>query len=161
MTNKKDRKVALILHNIRSVYNVGSIFRTADTAGVSEIYLTGFTPAPKDRFGRLRKDLTKVALGAEKDISWYALETADMAINKLKDGGFYVIAIEQALHSVDYKKIKPKHKTAFILGSETDGLSENILKKCDIVAEIPMKGKKESLNVAVSAGIAVFRILSL
>src|SRR5262245_53819812 len=102
----KKREVYLWLQDIRSVYNVGSIFRTADAAGVSKIFLVGVTPAPIDRFGRERKDLAKVALGAEKNIEWEVRTSADALVRELKKQKFSLIAIEQAPNSIDYKKIK-------------------------------------------------------
>lgn len=159
--NKRQKTVYLILLNIRSVLNVGSIFRTADAAGVSKIFLVGYTPSPKDRFGIDRKDLAKVALGAEKNVKWESFVNISSLINKLKKENFQIIALEQDKKSVDYKKIKTKEKIAIILGNEVDGIPKNILKKCDLVGEIPMRGKKESLNVSVSAGIFIFKILEI
>ena len=157
--NKKE--IYLILHNIRSVYNVGSIFRTADAAGISKIYLTGYTPAPIDRFGRERKDIAKTALGAEKTVPWEERKSLNSLINNLTNKKFTIIAVEQSEKSVDYKNIKIKNKTAIIFGNEVTGLPASVLKKCDIVAQIPMKGKKESLNVSVAAGIFIFRVMGI
>ena len=159
--NNKDNKVVLILHNIRSAYNVGSIFRTADAAGIKDIYITGYTPAPKDNFGKYRKDIAKTALGAEKTIDWSYFKYIKTAVEKLKNERFEIAAVEQSRNSIDYKKYKPKKKTAIILGNEVRGLSNNILDKCDSILEIPMKGKKESLNVSVAAGIVIFRIFNI
>ncbi len=158
---KKKKKVFVILPDIRSALNVGSIFRTADACGVNKIYLTGYTPAPIDKFGRINKEIEKTALGAEKNIVWEKVEDISKLLIKLKKEGFYLIAIEQADNSVDYKKVQAKSKTAFIFGNEVDGLAKNILKKCDTIAEIPMRGEKESLNVSVSVGVALFRILGI
>ncbi|MCX6713489.1 MAG: TrmH family RNA methyltransferase [Candidatus Vogelbacteria bacterium] len=155
------KEVIIILPDIRSSLNVGSIFRTADACGIDKIYLTGYTPAPIDRFGRADKQIAKTALGAEKSVAWEKTEDVSKLLTKLKKEGFYLIAVEQASNSVDYKKVKIKEKTVFIFGNEVDGLPKNILKKCDIVTEIPMKGDKESLNVSVSAGVALFRILGI
>ncbi len=151
----------LILHNIRSVENVGAMFRTADAAGVDKIYLTGYTPTPLDRFGRKRRDLAKSALGAEEYVAWEQKKTIIPLISKLKKDGCQIIAIEQDDKSVDYKKVKIKNRNAFLVGTEVSGIPKNILKKCDVIAEIPMKGKKESLNVSVALGIALFRILKI
>lgn len=156
----KQTEMIIILHDIRSVYNVGAIFRTADAAGISKIYLTGLTPTPLDRFGRKRKDLTKTALGAEDSVLWQKKENIEILISDLKKEKFKIIAIEQAKNSVDYKKIKGQ-KLAIIMGNEVDGIPEEILKKCDCVAEIPMNGQKESLNVSVATGIALFRIMNI
>ena len=151
----------VILQDVRSVHNVGSIFRTADAAGVGEIYLCGYTPQPIDRFGRERADFVKVSLGAEKTVKWKHFENTIDALKELKENDFTIIAIEQAKNSTDYKNIKISNKTAFVFGNEPKGVSKEVLDKCDIIAEIPMKGDKESLNVSVSAGIALFRILNI
>ncbi len=158
---KKDKKISLILDNIRSVFNVGSIFRTAECAGVSKIYLVGVTPDPIDRFGRERKDLAKVALGAEKKVEWEHAKDMLALIKKVKDDGCQIIVLEQAENSVDYKKFKPKFPIALILGEETKGVSDKILSQCDEIIEIPMIGEKESLNVSVATGVALFRILEV
>ena len=157
----ENQKNILILHNIRSVENVGAMFRTADAAGIDKIYLTGYTPTPLDRFGRKRGDLAKSALGAEEFMSWEYKKLVHPVIVKLKRDGFFVVGIEQDKNSIDYKKLKLKQKNAFIVGTEVSGIPKNILAKCDVIAEIPMRGKKESLNVSVATGIALFRILDL
>ena len=157
--NKSSKKNILILHDIRSVSNVGAMFRTADAAGVDKIYLTGYTPAPLDRFGRKRRDLVKSALGAEEFVAWEQKKSVTALLGKLKKDLFLIIGIEQDEKSVDYKKVKLKSKNAFLVGTEVTGIPKNILKKCDIIAEIPMRGKKESLNVSVACGIALFRMI--
>ena len=155
------KKTIAVLDNIRSVHNTGSIFRTADAAGVDMIYLCGYTPQPIDRFRRPRADFAKVSLGAEKTIEWKYFENTMDALKELKKNNFTIIAIEQAENSKDYKKVKISEKIAFVFGNEPNGISKEVLDKCDIIAEIPMKGEKESLNVSVSAGIALFRILDI
>jgi len=156
---KKIEKV-VVLDNIRSVYNVGSIFRTSDALGIDTIYLCGVTPTPIDRFGRTRKDLAKVALGAERDIEWKYVKDALIIVKKLKKEGFQIIAIEQDRRSVDPKKIKVKYPVALVMGNEVDGVDKKIIKCADVIAEIPMSGKKESLNVSVAFGIAGYGILN-
>lgn len=151
----------LILNNIRSVENVGAMFRTADAGGIDKIYLVGYTPAPIDRFGRKRNDFAKSALGAEEFVAYESVKTILPLIKKLKKDGFQIIAIEQDEKSIDYKKVKDQTKNAFIVGAEVEGIPKNILSQCDIIAEISMKGKKESLNVSVSLGIALFKILNI
>ncbi len=157
LKNKKD--LILVLPNIRSAINVGAIFRTADAVGISKIYLTGYTPRPNDKFGRIQKDIAKSALGAETWIPWEYKKSLSLLINQLKKEGYLIVAIEQDKKATDYRKIKIKNKTTFILGPEVSGLDKNILKKCDLVAEIPMKGQKESLNVSVACGVSLFRII--
>ncbi len=153
-------EVYLILHDVRSSHNVGAIFRTSDALGVDKIYLTGYTPSPLDRFGRPVNEIAKTALGSEKTVSWEKIEITPL-LKKLKKGKVTLIAIEQDKNSIDYKKIKIKNDTAFLVGTEVTGIPKNILKKCDAIAEIPMKGKKESLNVSVALGVALFRILEI
>ena len=162
MTKTKG-EIIVVLDNIRSTFNVGSIFRTSDALGVNKIVLCGTTPSPVDRFGREREEIAKVALGAEKTIAWeYSPETIT-AIKKLKKEGCRIIMIEQSDKSVDYKKIKIKkgERVAFVVGTEVEGLSASLLKLPDDIAEIPMRGEKESLNVSVAFGVAMFRILNI
>jgi len=150
----------LILHNIRSVYNVGSIFRTADAAGVSKIYLTGYTPTPLDRFNRERLDLHKVALGAEKSVPWEYIKNPYAAVSKLKQEGVRIVALEQDARATNLFtfKLKKSQKIALIVGNEVRGVSKALRDKCDSIVEIPMHGKKESLNVSVATGIALFQL---
>ena len=154
----KKQENIVIFHNIRSVENVGGMFRTADAAGIDKIYLTGYTPAPLDRFGRKRKDLAKSALGAEEFVRWEQKKNILPLLTKLKEEGFTIIGIEQDKKSVDYKKVKVKSKNVFIVGAEVTGIPKNILQKCDVIAEIPMRGKKESLNVSVALGVVLFKV---
>lgn len=156
---KNNREIVLLLYNIRSVYNVGSIFRTADCAGVSKVILTGFTPAPIDRFGRNRKDLSKVALGAESSVEWEYFSDALSVIKKLKKEGYRIISVEQDKKSVNYKDINLSEKNLIVLGEETKGVSREILDISDVIGEVKMLGKKESLNVSVTAGVVLFGIL--
>ena len=103
------KEVIVILDNIRSTFNVGSIFRTADALGVKQLILGGTTPAPVDRFGRARADIAKVALGAEKSVGWKYEKNILNSIKKLKKEGYQIIAVEQVENSVDYKKVKVKY----------------------------------------------------
>ncbi len=155
-------KVA-VLDNIRSVYNVGSIFRTANAVGIEKIYLCGITPTPLDNKGRKRSDFAKVALGAEDAIAWKQVESTAECLRKLKEGGAYVIAIEQDEGAVDYKEISIEGKgdIAFVVGAEVDGMNKEAIALCDTIAEIPMFGTKESLNVTIAFGIATYRILGV
>lgn len=157
----KGNEVAVLLHDIRSTHNVGSIFRTADTLGVSKIYISGYTPTPLDKFNRPRKDIAKVALGAEKTISWEQVPSPNLLVKKLKKEGFQIVAVEQSEKSVDYKKVKIENKVMFIVGNEVSGMEKDTLKLCDVIAEIPQRGEKESLNVSVAFGVALFRMLGL
>ena len=147
---------AVVLHNIRSMQNVGSIFRTADAAGVQEIVLTGYTPLPIDRFGRERSMIDKTALGAQKMVPWRHEENIVVILNEYKNRKIETVAVEQSEHSVDYRTPVAPHPRAFIFGNEVEGIPDGIVLKCDLSVEIPLYGKKESLNVAVSAGIVLF-----
>lgn len=145
----------LILENIRSVENTASIFRTADGFKVSKVILIGTTPAPIDRFGRKRKDFAKVSLGAE-NIEWEYSKDIKPVLEELKGQGFQIIALEQSEKSEDLKSFETEEKFALIVGNEIDGVSQEALKLSDAIVEIPMQGKKESLNVSVATGIALF-----
>lgn len=147
----------VILHDIRSHYNVGAIFRTCDGAGVSKIYLTGYTPAPEDRFGREVAEISKTALGAEKFVAWEKVEDILLVVQKLKAEGVTVVAVEQSKSSVMLSDFAIPEKVAYIFGSETEGVPLEVLAEVDAVLELPMLGQKESLNVSVTAGIVLFR----
>ncbi|MDD5043385.1 MAG: TrmH family RNA methyltransferase [Patescibacteria group bacterium] len=141
-------KFYVIAHNIRSLYNVGTIFRTADALGISKIFLTGYTGQPP------RKEISKVALGAEKTVAWEQQKRVGVVINKLKKEGVKIIALETGSKATDYKKFKPKFPLALILGNEVAGISGGLLQKTDKVISLPMAGEKESLNVGVAMGAA-------
>ncbi len=149
----------VVLHNIRSAHNVGSIFRTADGAGVSRIYLTGYTPAPSDRFGRTHEEIVKTSLGATEFVVWEQIEVIGDCLRKLRDDGVEIVAIEQHARAVDYKTFIPTKDIAFIFGNEIDGVPKEVCADADHVLMIPMQGKKESLNVSVAAGIVLFHTL--
>ncbi len=154
-------KKSVWLHNIRSVYNVGSIFRTADAVGIDHIYLSGYTPLPIDRFGREREDMHKVAIGAEKTVSWSYLEKPFKEIKQLKNNGSYLIGIEQDKKSIDifdYKRQINLKEIIIAVGEEVLGMEEKQLDLCGEILEIPMNGKKESLNVSTAFGIASYLI---
>ncbi|MDP2642105.1 MAG: TrmH family RNA methyltransferase [bacterium] len=153
----------LILENLRSVENTASIFRTAEGFGVKKIILVGTSPTPVDRFGRKRKDFAKVSLGAENLVEWEYLETKNFqfTISNLQKEGFKIIALEQhpkakSLRSYEASKLE---RFALIVGNEVDGVSQETLEASETIIEIPMRGKKESLNVSVSTGIALFVLL--
>lgn len=140
------------------MHNVGSIFRTSDAIGVSQVYLSGYSPLPIDKFKRPVKEIAKTALGSEQSIPWESVKNPSALIKKLSNEGFEIIAIEQDERAIDYKIFSPKEKTLVLVGNEVRGLSSAMKKYADTILEIPMHGKKESLNVAVAYGIAMFRI---
>lgn len=150
-------QLMLILHNIRSAHNVGSLLRTADGAGVSKVFLTGFTPAPLDRFGREDAKIAKVALGAEKTTPWETREIGGL-LAELKAAGVHLVALEQTARAVPYDSFTPRGSAALILGSEVGGIEESLLERADTVIEIPMRGEKDSLNVSVAGAIALYEL---
>jgi tRNA G18 (ribose-2'-O)-methylase SpoU len=154
----------VILDNIRSLHNVGSIFRTADAVGVEKLYLCGITPSPLDRFGVVRGDVAKVSLGAENTVPWESVASTSRLITSLKKQGYTIVALEQDVRAVPYFQYadgsrvvaRDDRKIALVLGAEVEGVSPAVLKKCDAIIDIPMSGKKESLNVSVAFGIAAY-----
>ncbi len=160
----ENREVLLVLQDIRSAHNVGSMFRTADGAGVNQITLSGYSPVPP-KVGALYltdadKAFRKTALGAEESMPWKKVVSMTRLLNRLKKEGYEIVALEQDERSIDYRKYRPTGKVALIVGNEVEGVESKILKRCDVVLEIPMRGKKNSLNVSVAAGIALYEILS-
>ncbi len=128
--------------------------------GVSNIILSGYSPSPIDQLGYERKDFHKVALGAEKMVPWEQVKTLAAAIKKVKKDGYHVVAIELDKKATPLFEFKSTKKPlAIILGNEVKGISPQMLKQCDEIVEIPMQGKKESLNVSVAAGVALFTLL--
>ncbi len=152
--------LVVVLHDIRSVHNVGSIFRTADAAGVTKIILSGYTPQPIDRFRRPRPDFIKVSLGAEHSVPWEYAESLDTTLAHLKDEHYTVLALEQDARSVPLFSwaSTPGQPVALLVGNEVDGIAPETLAQADSILEIPMRGIKESLNVSVAAGIALFAL---
>jgi len=172
-----DKAIFLVLHNIRSAHNVGAIFRTADAAGVSKIFLCGITPTPKiqktssDLFhdrsinttsddGNFNDKIAKTALGAEKIVPWERHKQTWRLLKKLRGDGLWLIALEQTKSSKNIfsRKLPKNRNIVLILGNEVRGLSDKILNSVDDILEIPMHGKKESLNVSVAAGIALYQL---
>ncbi|MEK7564973.1 MAG: RNA methyltransferase [Patescibacteria group bacterium] len=145
--------IYLILHNIRSAYNVGAIFRTADAVGVAKIYIGGYTPTPEN------PKVAKTSLGAENSVKWEKYFNTWKLVEELKSKNIKVVALEQSKESQDYRKFKPKFPLAVVVGNEVKGISPNILKRVDSVWHIPMRGKKESLNVTVATGVFLYKIL--
>ncbi len=152
-------QISILLHNIRSTHNVGAIFRTADATGVNKIYVSGYTPGPVDRFGRDRSDISKASLGAEKTVGWESVSDVIELIKNLKKQGVYICGVEQDKNSIDYRNIPKGKNILLILGNEVDGIDREILDLCDCIAELPMLGVKESLNVSVTAGIVLYSLI--
>jgi 23S rRNA (guanosine2251-2'-O)-methyltransferase len=144
----------IIAHNIRSLYNIGTMFRTADALGVDQLFLTGYSGQPP------RKEISKVALGAEDSVPWKHYKNTIHLIKKLKKEGVQIIALETGDKSVNYLDFKPKFPVALIVGHEVDGISPQLLKQADKIISLPMNGIKESLNVGVAMAVAGYHIIS-
>ncbi len=142
--------LVVVCDNLRSSYNVGSIFRISDALKVKTLYLCGITPNPENNFRKIQK----TALGAIENVNWQLATNTWQVLEKLKKKGFFVIGVERTEKAMPFYKFKTKkQKLALVLGNEIKGLSKRILKRCHLVLEIPMEGIKESLNVAVAFGI--------
>ena len=139
--------ISILVENVRSVHNVGSIFRTADGFGAEMIYLTGYTACPP------RKDLSKTALGAEEVVPWQHFDNPIDAAKSIIKSGISLVLIEQTKISKSIYDISWKFPLCFIIGNEVEGVSEELSSMCKIHAEIPMRGIKQSLNVSVATGI--------
>lgn len=156
LKNIERHPIYVLLDNVRSVYNVGSIFRTSDAALISKLYLTGYTPHPP------RKDIEKTALGAIESVPWEYHKNPIDVIKSLKGKNIKIVALEITDESIPYYEIKPTDfPICLIVGNEITGISDDILSVCDLSVEIPQFGIKHSLNVAVAYGIAVFELVKI
>lgn len=144
----------VVLNNVRSLYNVGSIFRTADGAGAEKIWLCGITGIPPD------PKISKTALGAENEVPWEFCASARACLTKLKKEGYQVVMLEQTDRSLPLEDFDPADKVCLVLGHETMGVSESLLDLADAAVEIEMAGIKQSLNVTVAFGIAAYKFRS-
>jgi len=144
--------VIAVLENIRSAYNVGSVFRTADAFLIESIYITGYTAKPP------HKEITKTALGAQETVDWKFFETTKSAIEDLKKNGYKVYAVEQVTDSISLENLSDLNveKIAFIFGNEVSGVEHQTISFCDGCVEIPQFGMKHSLNISVAAGIVLW-----
>ncbi len=145
--------ITIVLDNVRSALNVGSIFRTSDAFLIENIILCGITPIPPN------KNIRKVALGSTNSVNWEFEENTLKAVKKLKKQGYYIIGLEQADKSSSLNNIKLQNKSlAIIMGNEVDGICDNVINLCNEVIEIPQFGTKHSLNVSVAAGIVIWEL---
>jgi 23S rRNA (guanosine2251-2'-O)-methyltransferase len=145
--------VSIVLENVRSMYNVGSFFRTADASGAAKLCLCGITASPP------KHAITKTALGAEEVVPWEHTWDATGLVRRLRAEGCEIAAIETSLHAVDLFDWQPKFPVAILFGHETDGLSAELSAMADTHVRIPMLGKKHSLNVATAGGVVSFELL--
>ncbi len=150
MTANKD--FYLIAHNIRSLYNIGTFFRTADALGISKIYLSGYSGQPP------QSGIAKVALGAENVVPWEHYKNISQLIKKLKKDGVKIVALELDKKAINYLDFKPEFPLALLLGNEVRGVSSSLLKTADDIIYLPMKGIKESLNVGIAMAVAAYQI---
>jgi tRNA G18 (ribose-2'-O)-methylase SpoU len=157
-------KIIVIAHNIRSTHNVGAIFRTSEGFGVSKIILSGYTPYPKlakdlrlpHIAEKLTKQIHKTALGAETIVPFEHAETVDF--KAVQAAGYKIVGLEQDEHSIMLPDYTPPGKIALLLGEEVEGLTADLRRICDDLIEIPMAGEKESYNVSVATGIALYAL---
>lgn len=146
--------LVLILDNVRSAYNVGSAFRTADAFGVDKVFLCGICAAPPSA------EIHKTALGAEDSVEWEHCDSTLEVVKRLKTGGFTVISVEQTRNSVNLSGFKRKagEKIALVFGNEVDGVQQEVVDESSFALEIPQQGTKHSLNVSVSVGVVLWQI---
>lgn len=157
-------QIIVIAHNIRSTHNVGAIFRTCEGFGIKKIILSGYTPYPKQANDtrlphisqKLSDQIHKTALGAENIVPFEHHETPGLQL--LRDEGFVIVGLEQDERSVMLPDYHPPEKIALLLGEEVEGIAPSLRSECDTLVEIPMKGQKESFNVSVAAGIALYAL---
>lgn len=159
-------KLYLIVHNVRSVYNVGSLLRTADGLGVERIYLSGYSPYPQSprderlpfEAVKIDRKIRKTALGAETSAAWEHVADIAKLVNGLRARHIKLLALEQTARAIDITKFKNQSSAALIVGSERGGLPDEVLAVCDEHLQIPMFGQKESFNVSVAAAMALYHL---
>ena len=145
--------VVVLLDNVRSMYNVGSFFRTADGVGLEKLLLSGITARPPQR------GITKTALGAEEVVPWEAVADPAALLAKLRCNGYEIAAVETSLHAVDLFDWQPAFPVCLIFGHEVDGIRHELLEACDTHVRLPMLGRKHSLNVATAGGVVLYELL--
>jgi len=152
---QKLSEVKVILHNIRSLHNVGSVFRSSDAFGISELILTGYTPTPP------RPEINKTAIGAEEFVKWRHFETASEIIDQLKESGYSILGMEQTTRSIALNELNLDNyeKICLVMGNEVTGIDSEILNLMDEFVAIPQYGQKHSLNVSVAAAVMLYALL--
>lgn len=160
------KSITLIAHNLRSCENVGSLLRTCEGLGIDQVILSGYTPCPVMKNDprlphlaiKISKRISKSALGAENMVNWQHANNLAEKLQELKNDGYVIVGIEQDKRSINIKDIPVCDKIALIMGREVEGIEPEIIELCDIVAEIPMVGKKESFNVSIAAAISLYSV---
>lgn len=145
-------RIILLAHTIRSLWNVGSLFRTSDAFGVEKLILSGYTATPP------RREISKTAIGAEESVQWEYIEEPTDTLKKLQEDGWSLVALEQTDTAKKLSNYEPTDKVCIVLGHEVSGISQELLDLCDTHVEIPMHGMKESINVSVATGIILNHI---
>lgn len=145
--------VSVLLENVRSLYNVGGFFRTMDAAGCERLYLSGITGRPPKRA------ISKTALGAEETVLWEPAPDAPGLIARLRARGYEIAAVETSVHAIDLFDWQPAYPVCLLFGHEVDGLSAELLERCDTHVRVPMLGRKHSLNVATAGGVVIYELL--
>src|SRR5262245_55899329 len=158
LPNHDLHRVVVVLDNIRSLYNTGSILRTADASGVERVVLCGITPRP-DQGSRQRRAIAKTALGAEESVSWEYEADTESALRKLASNGYHLAAVETDPGAINVFEWTPTWPVCLVFGHEKDGVSPNLSSHVDTVIRIPMLGHKRSLNVATAAGVVLYELL--
>ncbi|MCK4592003.1 RNA methyltransferase [Candidatus Parcubacteria bacterium] len=149
-------KFVVICDSLRSLHNVGSVFRTADGAGIDKVYLCGITGIPDTQ--KHKRQISKVALGAQNYVKWEYVKQSWRLVEKLKKESYQIVSLEQTKNSTLYTKYKPKFPIALVVGNENKGVRKSVLNRSDKIIEIPMCGQKESLNVSVAFGVVAYWI---
>jgi tRNA G18 (ribose-2'-O)-methylase SpoU len=163
------RDVVLVVHNIRSAHNVGSLLRTADGLGIRQVILAGFTPYPASKNDsrlphlaqKIDRRIHKTALGAEQSVSWRYAKNVNVVIEQLKKDSYVIAVLEQNDDSIPLKAFRPAPKTALLVSNEVAGSEPEVLASADVILEIPMLGQKESFNVASAAAMALYHLTTL
>ena len=145
--------IAVLLEDIRSLYNVGSVFRTSDAAGIEKIFLCGYTGYPP------RREIEKTALGSVENVPWERIPNQFEAVNHIRRQGYQIIALEHTTSSISYTEARYRFPLFLVIGNEVKGVSEPLISRCDFAVHIPMYGVKHSLNVSVAFGIAAYHVV--
>lgn len=145
--------VVVVLHNVRSLYNVGAFFRSADGVGIHRLVLSGITGRPPHR------EIAKTALGAEQQVTWESCDDVTTYVEYHHDQGYEVAAVETSQHAVDLFDWQPRFPVCLLFGHEVDGLNNSLLEQCDVHVRVPMRGLKHSLNVATAGGVVLYELL--
>jgi len=158
LVNSQSRRVVVVLDNVRSLYNTGSILRTADASGVERVVLCGITPRP-DQGGRQRRAIAKTALGAEASVPWEYEADSGTALARFKAEGYETAAVETSADAVTLFEWTPRWPVCLVFGHERTGVSDELAPDVETVVRIPMLGQKHSLNVATAAGVVLYELV--